>query len=308
MPDTEGVRGLLKPLPFRGDLIAAGAVALSVGVLLADARMQDTWAAGVRFVVVGAFAALLLALAARAPVEGDVPRTYVSVLLAAAFPLTAAALLELGTALGGESGSASTITWVLAALALLYGALAAIRNSAVCALLGAASAVGALVAAWTWAFDPNALTPYRWLLLAAVVVLALGAIRLRDGRRAHAVALVDVAGLSGVALGALATGWAIFLGEGGGGTPWGWQLALLALGLGLIAYAAVDRERGPAWLGAIVLALFMAAAGDSASLLWWPLLLIALGGAVIAAGLRPTTPAPPPPDVDAPPAPTRSLR
>jgi hypothetical protein len=317
MPDTDRVGGLLRPLPFRGDLIAAGSVPLAIGVLLVDVRMDGAWAAGVRFAVVGAVAALLLALAWRAPVEAEAPRMYVSVLLAAAFPLLLAALIELGDALGGDPGSAGTLTWVLALVAATYAFLARARNSAICTLLAAVAAAGALLALWTWAFDPQSPTPYRWLLLAAIVAFGLGVLRLRDTRRAHAVALVDAAGLAAVALGVVSVIAGIGLsgvstgqvtsGATSGGTGWGWKLVLLVLGFGLVAYATADRERGPGWLGAVVLLLFVAIAADHASLLWWPLLLIVLGGAVVAAGLRPTIPAPPSPDADAPPAPTRPL-
>jgi hypothetical protein len=72
------IRSGLRPLPFRGDLIAAGAIPLAVGVALADLRMDGTWADGVRAAVVAIAAALLLALAWRAPVEGRNPRAYVS--------------------------------------------------------------------------------------------------------------------------------------------------------------------------------------------------------------------------------------
>jgi hypothetical protein len=79
---------------------------------------------------------------------------------------------------------------------------------------------------------------------------------------------------------------------------WGWLLALLLIGFALVGYGAVDRERGPAWLGALVLVAFAISAAVHASLLWWPVLLVALGAAAIVAGLRPTTPTPPSPDAD----------
>lgn len=305
-------RELIRPLPFRGDLIAAGAVALATGLLLVDARFRDAWAPGARLAVSGAGAALLLGMAWLAPVEGPAPRAYVSTLLGAAFPLAAAALLDLSRALGGGGlGSAGSATWVLAALGALYVTLAVRRTSALCALLGAACGVGALLAAWSRLFHPDAVTPYRWLLLAAIAGLGLGAVVLRDRRRRHAVALVDVAGLSALALGGLslldAAGLTAIVPGRAGRTPWGWELALLATGCGLLAYGAADREPGPGWLGALAVALFVVLASTSASLLWWPAILVVLGGGAVAAGLRPTTPLPPPPDADAPPAAARPL-
>jgi len=300
----------LRPLPFRGDLIAAGAVALAVGVVLLDVRVQDDWAAGVRFVVTGATAALLLLLGWLAPREGDTPRVYVSALLLAAFPPTVLALLDLADALGGSIASAGSLTWVLAAVAALYLGLAARRGSAACTLLGGLALIAAAMAAWGWAFEPRRVTPYEWLALAGIVLAGFGAVVLRDTRRAHAVALVNVAGVAAIALAYL-----VSLGTtaatpssgalGGFSAPWGWKLVLAAVGFGLVAYGAVDRERGPTWLGAAVLAAFVGLAATSGTVLWWPLILVAVGAVAIAAGLRPTDPAPPSPDADAPEAPMR---
>jgi hypothetical protein len=77
---------------------------------------------------------------------------------------------------------------------------------------------------------------------------------------------------------------------------------LVAVGFGLVAYGAVDRERGPVWLGVAVLTAFVLLAG-AGNLLWWPLILLLAGMAAIAAGLRPTTAAPPAPNLDRPEAP-----
>lgn len=302
----------LRPMPFRGDLIAAGAVAVAVGIVLLDARMQDDWQAGMRFAVVGAAALLMLTLAWRAPREGDEPRMYVSTLLAAGYPLTLLALVELGDALGGSADSEGTLTWVLLALAALYATAAVLRNSAICTLLGSATLAVAAMAAWWWIFDPGGVTPLQWLSLVTIAAAGLGALALRDARRAHAVALVDVAGLAALLLAFLVGSEPLFGGlfgaDGAGpGSPWGWKLVLAAVGFGLVAYGAVDRERGPAWLGAAVLGTFVALAGSEGSLLWWPLVLLGLGGAAVAAGLRPTTPLPPSPDADAPEAPMRPL-
>ena len=53
----------------------------------------------------------------------------------------------------------------------------------------------------------------------------------------------------------------------GPGLRWGWQLVLLATGFALVGYGAVDRERGPTWFGAAILALFTLNAAVHASLI-----------------------------------------
>src|SRR5204862_3789151 len=87
----------------------------------------------------------------------------------------------------------------------------------------------------------------------------------------------------------------------------GWELFLLACGFGLAAYAAVDREAGPGYIGVLVLALFVLIAGpagrDGASLIGWPIVLLLMAGGMLAIGLRPSHPLPPPPDAGGPPPP-----
>ena len=52
---------MLRPLPHRGDVVAAGAVALAALVALLQVRFDDAWGKGVHFV----YAAAALAFVAR---------------------------------------------------------------------------------------------------------------------------------------------------------------------------------------------------------------------------------------------------
>ena len=72
---------------------------------------------------------------------------------------------------------------------------------------------------------------------------------------------------------------------------------LLGAGFGLVAFGAVDRSPGPAYLGVVNLVLFILTVGRDGgdTLYWWPLVLLAGGMAMLAAGLRPRRPLPPEP-------------
>jgi hypothetical protein len=80
--------------------------------------------------------------------------------------------------------------------------------------------------------------------------------------------------------------------------PGFWELVLVAAGCGLVAYGAIERSPGPAWLGVANLVVFVIAAGSLSdeTLYWWPLMLILLGAGAMGAGLRPRQPLPPEPD------------
>jgi hypothetical protein len=182
-------------------------------------------------------------------------------------------------------------------------------------LLGAISFAFVLEALIDWVFDPDGVTTFRWILLLLVLGFALASLSQRGTRPRHGVQFVNAAGLAAVVLGLTFALDLIFGGFtsvlGGGperhGVGTGWELFLLACGFGLVAYSAVDRESGPAYLGVLVLALFVGIAAprsaDGASLIGWPIVLLLLAGGMLAIGLRPSHPLPPPPDAGGPPPP-----
>jgi hypothetical protein len=296
---------LLRPPPHRGPLIASGAVLLTVGLALTELRLGGEIAAGVHVVILAVATAAVLGLGLQAPNEDGCPPAYQSVLLVCGLLLLYAALLRLAEVLGAGSGdgiAAGTVVWTGAVMTVIAGWTAATRRSAICALIAAAAATLALLAAVRWIFHPESFTASRWLLLvlaAALVVVSLG---LRASRPRHAELLVDAAALAILAI-AL---------QGLAGTlvssllPFGpppvqplagfWELVVLATGCGLVAYGAVDRRPGPAWLGvANLLAFVVAVAQGEATLRWWPVVLLVLGAGTMLAGLRPRRPLPPEP-------------
>jgi hypothetical protein len=296
-----GLRELLRPPPHRGPLIAAGAVALAVGVALEELRLDAKLGTGVHMVILLVSGALIYWLGVQSPNEGDEPPAYQSVLLVTGLLLLYPALLTTADVLGADFGfPAGAFVWTsLVALGLaLWPALE--RNSAICLLLAAAFGAVALLSAWRFVFDASAQTPYRWLLLVVAAACALASLALREPAPRHAQQLVNAAGLAIAAIGLTAAAVRI-LGDvpaaDGDLLPGVFEVVLLGAGFGLVAFGALDRSPGPAYLGVLNLALFIAAVGlgGQPSLYWWPLTLLLIGVVALGAGLRPRRPLPPEP-------------
>jgi len=313
---VERGRAAFAPHPHRGDLIAAGAVPLALGVLLIDVRMDGAWSIGILFLLTALGCALVLGMGLLAPLEGERPRSYQQVLLLTGVLLGFVALVRLAQVFGvvDPLTKAGTLVWIFLIVAAGAAWIARTRRSAVCALIAALAGVELLLAFVEWVFAPEGPGTIRWLLLASAIVLVLAALALRDRKRRESVYLVDAAGVAILVLGlsfiGALFGVLTFVGAPSGAPGDGWKLVLLAAGLGLVAYSGVDGEPGPAYLGAAILLLFVALAGipdeGGASLWFWPLVLLLIGGAAVAAGLRPRRELPPEPPTpgrppDAPP-------
>jgi hypothetical protein len=293
---------LLRPPPHRGPLIAAGAVLLATGLALFELRLDV--APAVHALVLGLPALLILGLGVQAPTEGGRPPAYQSVLLVSGLLLLAVALVRLADLIGAdldEGIPSGTVVWTGLVEAGVAGWIAARRQSAICALISAMAGAVALLAALEWVFGSSFSTA-RWLLLLAAIVLVLLSLVLRAGRPRHAELLVDAAGVAilAIALQALipvVVGFVVpFVNAPDEPLPSFWELVVLVAGCGLVAFGAVDRAPGPAWLGVLNLLAFVALVGGGRETLeWWPLALLVLGGATMAAGLRPRDPLPPEP-------------
>jgi hypothetical protein len=299
----------LRPLAHRGPVIAAGAVPLAVGVVVVELRMTQ-WSLGARFVVVALASTLLLTIGWLAPLEQDVPRAYHSALLVTGLLLLAVALVLLAELLGAKrSPGPGALAWTFAVSGACAAAVGRRANSGACTLIAAVAGAVALEALVAWVFQPRGYGTFRAMLVVTTLAYSAGAIRLRDHRRRHAVQLVNAAGLAALALGLTLIAPVIghllapILGSpasrGVIRAPFGWALYLVAAGFGLLAYAAADREPGPAYIGTAVLLAFALLAGTAlvgrGSLVGWPLFLLVVGAAGVALGLRPVTPLPPEP-------------
>ena len=292
---------LLRPPPHRGPLIAAGAVVLATGLALFELRLRDELTVGLHFLVLAIPAAIVLALGLQAPNEDGRPPAYQSVLLVTGLLLLFPALLRLAAVLGAEDfGSdfpAGELTWTALATGAVALFAALSRRSAICLFLAALFGTLALVAGWEWVFGNETFTATRWLLLAAAVALVLTSLQLRAGAPRQAELLIDAAGTAILVIGLQSLA-IVFSGGEPAGLPDLWELVLFAAGCGLVAYGALDRSPGPAWLGVANLALFVVDAGleSDGSVYFWPIALILLGAVAMAAGLRPRRPLPPEPD------------
>ena len=299
---------LLRPPPHRGPLIAAGAVVLATGIALEELRLANEVSLGVHLIILAVSAGVILALGLQAPTEGGRPPAYQSVLLVIGVLLLFPALLRLADVLGAdlsESGfPAGELTWTLTigAGVALYAALS--KRSAICLFIAAIAAAIAILSAFQWVFEPGSFTASRWLLLLIALGLVLISLVLRGSEPRQAELLVDGAGLAILAIGLQAivstviTAFSLFDSASPDGLlPSFWEFILLGVGCGLIAYGAVERLPGPAWLGVANLVVFVVTvvAFSDETLYWWPLLLLLLGGGAMLAGLRPRQPLPPEP-------------
>jgi hypothetical protein len=295
----------ITPHPHRGDLIAAGAVPLALGVLLVNARFDGSWGDGILLVLNALACALVLGMGLLAPLESERPRSYQQVLLLAGVLLGFTALLRLAQVLGVDEplAAAGARTWIFGIVTLAAAWIARTRRSAVCVLVAALAGLATALAFVEWAFDPEGAGTARWVLLALAIGLGLTALARRDIARRESVYLIDAAGIAVLLIGltfvGALLGFLTLLGLPGDAPGGGWKLVLIAAGLGLVAYAGVDREPGPAYLGTLILLLFAALVGlpgeDGASLWFWPLALLLVGGVAVGAGLRPRRELPPEP-------------
>lgn len=309
---------LLRIPPFRGAQVAAGVVVLTVLVLLLELRM--TWSPAGHLAAVAAVAVpVWVLLAATPPAEGRA-RPWLSALCLSAVGLLAVALGHVIDILGGDGFYGGADPGDVALGGLVVGVAATwclrARGAASCALIAGLAGTTALLAGAEWVGDPSDRL-LRWLLLASAVVLLVLTLAHRDRRHLVAAQFANAGGLAVAAIAlptVLGTAFALVLG-GPDARPdvaplaTGWEIVLMAAGFGMLAYGAVDGERGPVVVGVIDLALFVASTmTPHDDLVGWPLFLLLAGAAFLVIGLRPTTPAPPEPGIDVEPLPPVDVR
>jgi hypothetical protein len=316
---------LFKPDDTRDTLRKIGGLLFGLGALMIYMRKggifpsqnQDKWAAFPLFVVVALPAAYLYAALLTTPRTGQL-RPWQVVHSVFGLLLVPVALRELVIVVGGSPGASLNTFWIFgvtAALAFYAGAVVGVR---VQLLLGSIASIVAWSALWDALLADGIgahFGVWRGLLGLFSIFLLAGALYLwrtnPGGDRVAASAtqpagdlslwkaseLVTGAGIAAV----VATGLGIasytkLLGPVGANitpieTTNAWDILLLIVSLGLVAIGSQIGTRGPVYVGAIGLVLFLVIAGldlnathpNPFKLGVWPWVLLALGA--IALGL-----------------------
>lgn len=284
--------------PFRGDQVAAGVVSATTLVALLQLRLG--WSDGGHLAFAGAATVGAAVLVGGLPRE---PRPYVSAIGLSFLVLLMLSLGRLAQVLGAEEAGPGTIAWVGTVLGVLAYGLARRHDLANATLVAALAFVVVPLAFFEWAIGVSAGVD-RLLLLLAAIALALAGVSRRDRSPTHAAQLANAGGLALAGMlavpDAAVLAPAFFSGGSAGEPGWGWQGPALVGGFGLLAYGAVDRQRGPVLVGLLVVATFVLSAGQGDGVLGWPLVLVAAATAGLVVGLRPTTELGPGPDDPAP--------
>jgi voltage-gated potassium channel Kch len=283
----------LRAHPEHDLTLAVAGVALGIASILAFDRMEDSWAAFPLLLLLAIPCAILFVLALAPGNFRDAVGTrsdgrlapWQTVFFLVAVPLLAASIAQLLRTLGEDDPGSGTATWVL----VLAGACAlwisfrfdSPGSLVLATLLFAAAGLTAV----NWIDSEAGVEVYRNVLLVEGVVFLLAARSQWDAHREHAKLLAAISGLV-LILGAL-------LGndfELGGflefspsfETKDGWQLVLIVVTIGLLAFAAWQRHGGSAFVGLLGLLAFLSFNATGGSLDGWPLILALLALACLA--------------------------
>lgn len=311
------MRELLAPDDTRDALRKQGGLLLALGVLMLVLRKEDDLSDFVTFLLYGAMAVYLYgAVFTTRHTDGARPWTAVHSVLGLLFvPLALSEFVEL---LDGDAGSDLNTFWIFgvtAALAFYAGVVKGIRFHL---LAGSIAAIVSWSGLWDKLLGDEGIAghfgTYRGLLGILSIILLAGALWLwRQGDETRVTGTVtDDGGDEGVwkaselftgagiaavlacGLGISNLAVATFAGPFGGEisivrTALVWDVLLLLISLGLVGVGSLIGTRGPVYIGAIGLFLFLFIVGfdlneDSpqpGNLGVWPILLLVGGGLLI---------------------------
>jgi hypothetical protein len=216
-------------------------------------------------------------------------------------PLVLFQFLEL---IGGDTGAPLNVFWIFLLTAAAAGAAALLAGVRYQLLLGSI----ALIVSWSALWDEiiglgDSLGAYRWLLIILAALLLAGAVGLylldREGELGRPSELVTGAGISavtaagGISFGVVAAQATAAAVPTSPPNTW-WNLVLLVVALLLILGGTRLGLRGPTYVGAIGLFIFVFVVGldlrseaPDNSLVGWPLVLLILGAIVFALSMIP---------------------
>jgi hypothetical protein len=286
-----------------GMMFAAGAVVLLI-------RKNGDWSdwafvAGFLIPSVVLFAIAVPAARSRWGLQG-----WQSAYLVFATLLLLGALLELVSALDGNPGNSLNLLWTFGVVAVVAAGTALALRAPFQMLLAALAGVVVWLALWDKILSNPSGDTVRWLLLALAAIYLVAGVALARAAKPQAPDLITVAGLAAVLAGALS-----FAAAAGAASPalgsslagdapkpgQGWNLFLLVISLVLIAYGSRAATRGPAYVGALGLTLFILLTGADlvsrlngdagGGVVGWPLILLIVGAVamVLSFVLKPGT-------------------
>ncbi len=289
-------------IPDRRDwLRLLGGILLATGAVVLSIRKEGSWSSWALLLVFLVPCAVLYALALagrRWPsLQGWQSAFFVFAVLL--LPLVFFQFIE---AIDGDTGSRLNVAWIFA-VCTVVAVLTALRTGAWWQMLIAGLYAGvAWLALWSEILDDPSGDTIRWLLILFAAILLAAALTLARSDRKVGSDLITVAGIAavlagGISLAGLAGASADITGVLTGDTPnpsQGWNVFLLVVSLLLLAYGARAFTRGPGYVGAFGLILFIGVVGadvvsrlkgeEGGGVVGWPLLLLLLGGGLLIAG------------------------
>jgi hypothetical protein len=288
-------------------------VLFALGAAILFARKGDEWAAFPLLITVAVPCAVVFGLGAMgALASGEVARWH-AVLMVAGVLLSGLAFAQLWDLVGVKDESSGFGFLVFAGVTGLAAFASFVVGAAYQALLAALAGIATWLFFFDMLLDEPGVTAFRWVLLVLCLVYVAVAFALRDRDAPQAPEFVTAAGIAGVLVGIIgvlagageAVG-ALFLGDspvGTEGQSFIWDVWLLLISLGLVAYGALVHARGPAYVGFVGLLAFgifqafevnALLEGDQpdSSFAGWPLILILAGAAALVAGAAGRRPPP----------------
>jgi hypothetical protein len=303
----------IRPDPRDDWLRMLGGVLFALGATVLFARKGDDWAAFPLLIVVAVPCIVVFGLGALgALATGEVARWH-AVLMVTGVLLSLLAFGQLWDTVGVNTDSSGFGFLIFVCVAGLAAFASFGVGAAYQALLTALAGIGVWLFFFDMILDEPGATTFRWLLLVLCLFYAAVAFVLRDREAPQAPEFVTAAGIAGVSVGLIgviagaseAIG-GLFFGAApteGEGQSFIWDLWLLLISLGLVAYGAMVHARGPAYVGFLGLLAFAILQGaevnallegdePDASFVGWPLILLLIGAAGLAAGAMGRRPPP----------------